>query len=301
MSATVGAFLGATAASGLLLVWRSARCADLGSRVLPQVRGPFASVIAVEPSLLSVITGVATSRLMGALDALFGAHQAHARLRHAGLDWSPERFRLEQLRWAALGMSAAAAIGIAKLASGAVLAPLAWLVLVGVGGLAGACLAEQRLAQRARRRQERIARELPTVAEMLAFSVAAGLSPGLALGRVAQRSRGDLGAELRRCSQAVDAGAPMAEALRDLGPRTGVAGVGRLAETIIIALERGTPLAEVLRAQAMDARAAGHRALMESVGRREILALLPVVFLILPVVVVIAVFPGLYGLTLHVA
>jgi tight adherence protein C len=37
-----------------------------------------------------------------------------------------------------------------------------------------------------------------------------------------------------------------------------------------VALERGTPLAEVLRAQAADVREAGKRRLLESGGRKEI-------------------------------
>jgi tight adherence protein C len=48
----------------------------------------------------------------------------------------------------------------------------------------------------------------------------------------------------------------------------------------------------------MDARAVGHRYLMESASKREIFALVPVVFLILPAVVVVAVFPGVIGLAL---
>ncbi len=60
-----------------------------------------------------------------------------------------------------------------------------------------------------------------------------------------------------------------------------------------MAVERGTPLAEVLRAQAQDVRETGRRALMESGGRKEVLMMVPVVFLILPVTVVFAVFPSI--------
>jgi tight adherence protein C len=66
---------------------------------------------------------------------------------------------------------------------------------------------------------------------------------------------------------------------------------------MIIALDRGTPLADVLRAQAGDVREAYKRALLEEGGRREIAMMLPVVFLIMPVTVIFALFPGFYGLT----
>ncbi len=67
-------------------------------------------------------------------------------------------------------------------------------------------------------------------------------------------------------------------------------GPGRVA--VAVAVERGSPLAEVLRAQAQDVREGGRRALMESGGRKEVLMMVPVVFLILPVTVLFAVFPS---------
>ena len=43
-------------------------------------------------------------------------------------------------------------------------------------------------------------------------------------------------------------------------------------------MKRGTPLAEVLRAQAQDAREEGRRALMEAGGRNDIAMIFPVIF-----------------------
>ena len=48
----------------------------------------------------------------------------------------------------------------------------------------------------------------------------------------------------------------------------------------------------MLRAQAVDVREAGRRALMEAGGRKEIAMMVPVVFLVLPVTVLFALFPG---------
>ncbi|MEJ5946191.1 type II secretion system F family protein [Pseudokineococcus basanitobsidens] len=68
--------------------------------------------------------------------------------------------------------------------------------------------------------------------------------------------------------------------------------------TVALAVERGTPLADVLRAQAQDVRDEGRRALLESGGRKEIAMMVPVVFLVLPITVAFAVFPGLAVLRL---
>jgi tight adherence protein C len=67
-----------------------------------------------------------------------------------------------------------------------------------------------------------------------------------------------------------------------------------------IAVQRGTPLADVLRAQATDVREMGRRTLLEAGGRKEIAMLVPVVFLVLPVTVIFALFPGFYSLQLAV-
>jgi tight adherence protein C len=82
-------------------------------------------------------------------------------------------------------------------------------------------------------------------------------------------------------------------ALERLANRSGLPGLARFAEGVAVAVERGTPLADVLRAQAQDVREQGRRALMESGGRKEVLMMVPVVFLILPVTVVFAAFPSL--------
>ena len=89
------------------------------------------------------------------------------------------------------------------------------------------------------------------------------------------------------------------EALARLADRTGVPALVRFVDGVAVAIERGTPLADVLRAQAADAREAGRRELLESGGRREIAMMVPVVFLILPMTVVFALYPGFFALHLY--
>ena len=69
---------------------------------------------------------------------------------------------------------------------------------------------------------------------------------------------------------------------------------------MIAALEHGAPLAAVLQAQAGDAREDAKRILIEQAGRKEILMLLPLVFLILPLSVFFAIYPGLFILRLGI-
>ena len=82
------------------------------------------------------------------------------------------------------------------------------------------------------------------------------------------------------------------QALQELADRTRIDSLSRFVDGLIVAIERGTPLADVLRAQAADVREAGKRALLEAGGKKEIGMMVPVVFLILPVTVLFALYPG---------
>jgi tight adherence protein C len=208
-----------------------------------------------------------------------------------------EQFRAEQVVWGAvggaLGLAVGLLVGVRHGASAAV--PV---LAVTVAGVLGGVLARDRwLTREVREREAHILAELPTIAELLALAVTAGEGPVGALDRVARMSGGELAHELRRALADARAGATLTAALDGIATRTSIPALARFVDGMVIAVERGTPLAEVLRAQAVDVREAGKRALLESGGRKEIAMMIPVVFLILPVTVLFALFPGYYGLT----
>ena len=138
-----------------------------------------------------------------------------------------------------------------------------------------------------------MAMELPDVAELLALAVSAGEGPVGALERIARTTNGELALDVRRTLAEARSGVPLAVALEHMAARTDEPSVARFAEGVAVALERGTPLAEVLRAQAQDARETARRELMETGGKKELGMMVPVVFLVLPVTVLFAIFPGL--------
>jgi tight adherence protein C len=147
-------------------------------------------------------------------------------------------------------------------------------------------------------RERQMLAEFPAVAELLALAVAAGEGPVSALDRVVTRAHGELSVELGRVLAEVRTGTPVSRALDDLAARSGLPVVARFAEAVAVALERGTPLADVMHAQAADVREAGRRALIETGARKEVLMMVPVVFLVLPVTVLFAFWPGMVGLRL---
>ena len=295
-----GAVLGFVLGLGLALVWAGLprhRRQGLAGRVLPYLRDtprpsrlldddrPVRGALGVVAAPLVRDLGRVVERVMG------GADTVRRRQLRAGLPADVDRFRAEQVLWGALGAVVGGVVGtLAVLLRGAGPVPVIGLVLVGAGlGVTGA---DYLLSRRAARREARMLMEFPTVAELLALAVGAGEGAVGALDRVCRLSRGELAGELRRCLADARAGANLPTALSGLADRTGLPSLRRFVDGVVIAVQRGTPLAEVLRAQAQDVREEGRRALMESGGRKEIAMMVPVVFLILPVTIVFAVFPG---------
>ena len=226
--------------------------------------------------------------------ARFGSSTADVRrrLERAGRTESVEQFRAAQVVWGVLGLAGGLACALSLAATrGAQPAPLVLLVLA--AGLTGVLARDYQLSREVTARESRLLAELPTVAELLALSVSAGEGAVGALERVVRTTRGELSGELATTLADARSGTPLTIALERLADRTGLPGLARFAEGVAVAVERGTPLADVLRAQAQDVREQSRRALMESGGRKEVLMMVPVVFLILPVTVVFAAFPSL--------
>lgn len=229
---------------------------------------------------------------------LGGGEDLRRRLTQAGAAIAPATFRGRQLGWALVGIAGGAVVLIALVLLGRMTAPVVLLPLLAGG--AAAIAYDMQLTARARARRTRLADELPTTLEFLALCLSAGEGFLDALRRVAAIGSGELTAELRHVVLAVGTGSPLAEALSEMASRLQLPGLSRAVDQVIAALEHGAPLAGVLHAQAGDAREDAKRTLIEQAGRKEILMLLPLVFLILPLSVLFAVWPGLFILRLGI-
>jgi tight adherence protein C len=306
-----GALLGAAGGAGLLLVLARVRAVgrtSLADRVLPYVRdlpqvGPRPA--APSPTATSPLVGAALAvygpLLRRAAEAvekvLGGATSVRRRVERAGLDLTVHDVRVQQVVWGLVAFGVAAAWGLLRTVGGGG-DVLAHALVCAAAFVTGVLVRDTWLTSQVRDRERRIVAEFPTVAELLALSVAAGESPVGALDRVVRRSGGELSRELGRVLAEIRTGEPVAQAFDRLAATTGVPVVARFAQGIAIAVERGTPLADVLHAQAADVREAGRRELIETAARREVLMMVPVVFLVLPVTVLFAFWPGLVGLSL---
>lgn len=305
----VGAALGAVAGGGLWLAVSSApplRRPRLEDRLAPYLRdAPRPSRLLADsrtltpfPTMERLLRPVLQDA-MRLLDRwLGGVTSVRRRLDQAGGARTVEQFRAEQVVWGGFGLLAGVVLSVLSVASGSRTPPLALLTACGLLTVLGVLARDRWLTREVSRREERLLAELPTVAELLALAVSAGEGPVGALERVTRISTGDLSRELGRALADARAGATLVRALDGVAARTSLPPLARFVDGIAIAVDRGTPLADVLRAQAVDVREAAKRALLESGGRREIAMMVPVVFFVLPVTVIFALFPGFYGLTL---
>jgi tight adherence protein C len=226
-----------------------------------------------------------------------GRGSLRRRLAALGSTTTVDEFRVEQVVWGALGLGCTVA---AAAATSAVAGRLDVFSVAGwcIGGLlAGVLGRDWWLSRQVHRRHQAMLAEFPVVAELLALAVTAGEGPTGAIERVARLAGGELAGDLSAALAHARAGMPLVQALEGLRNTTALDPLARFIDGIIVAVERGTPLADVLRAQAADVREAGKRALLESGGRREVAMMVPVVFLILPITVLFALFPGLVSIT----
>ncbi|HZC71995.1 MAG TPA: type II secretion system F family protein [Jatrophihabitans sp.] len=285
----VGAGLGFLATLGLIIAVRATpamRPIRLVDRIAPYVgdTSPPSRLLA-RPSATSAPFTVAR-RLFGPLlgeavrlleRVVGGSASVRRRLDGLGRRTTLDEFRIEQVVWGVAGMVLAALLTLgAGVLRGRVDPVL--VVLVALGGLvAGVLGRDWWLGRELERREQAMLSEFPVVADLLALAVVAGESPVDALERVCRLTGGELARDLDRALARARAGTPITKALSELAEQTTMESFARFLQGLVVAIERGTPLADVLRAQAVDVREVSKRALLEAGGRKEISMMVPVV------------------------
>lgn len=263
---------------------------SLGARAF--VRQRESSPLPVFGSIFGPIIGTARGALVRLLG---GSAVIERRLRQVGSPMTVDAFRSRQLTWAITGLAIGAILSIA-LVQVTVLPIAVHVVIVVMFGVGGFLARDYVLQRSAQSRLTRIAAELPIVLEFLTLSLSAGEGILDSFRRVSTTSRGELAVELGGVVSEVHSGTALGESLQHLADGIRLPELTRCTDQIIGALERGTPLAEVLRAQAQDTREQSKRTLLEIAGKKEVAMMLPLVFLILPVTIIFAIFPGIFVL-----
>ena len=159
-------------------------------------------------------------------------------------------------------------------------------------------LIDRQLTQDVKKRRELIEAEFPAIVEMLTLAIAAGETPMSAMLRIAQSADGALSKEFAIVIAGVRSGAPLNEALDSMGRRVKSVLIRRFVDALVTATLRGAPLVEVLSRHAVEARGNQRNRVMGAAGKAEISMMIPVVFLILPISILFALWPSLANLNL---
>ena len=144
--------------------------------------------------------------------------------------------------------------------------------------------------------RELIELEFPSVVELFAILLAGSMSPATALLRISERTTGEFASVLRDSVSEIQEGANFSQALDVVSSRVQSPMVRRFCDSLTIAIERGSPLLDVVHRQVEEVRQQQRSKLLESAGKAEIGLMIPVVFLILPVSVLFALWPSYFAL-----
>jgi tight adherence protein C len=219
-----------------------------------------------------------------------------ARLKQLGRDSEAdyENFRLAQLTLVTLLVATTTFAFFFQLIS------LGLYLFLSVSGALVVTLGlERNLSNRCKSRMQKIESEFPSLIEMLTLAAGAGESPISSLKRISLRAHGHLAREISEVIKSVEHGTPFSLALDAMSHRIGSTSVRRFVDSMIISLSRGTSLVETLSHNVQESRNHERVRLLTAAGKSEINMMIPVVFLILPVSILFALFPSITALNFY--
>lgn len=157
---------------------------------------------------------------------------------------------------------------------------------------------ENGLSREVKSHRESIESDFPAIVEALTLSLSAGESPLTSMQRISSRGVGALAHEFSTVITSVTEGVPFATALDSMGRRVTSVAVRRFVDSVVIAITRGAPLIDVLHSHAQEARDYQRNRVLSAASKAELSMMIPVVFLILPISILFALWPSLSNLNL---
>jgi tight adherence protein C len=135
--------------------------------------------------------------------------------------------------------------------------------------------------------------QIPDFLDLFSVALSSGESVYSALSRVVPRMTGSVANEFENLLTALNLGSDFEAELIQMNTRNASNPLGEVANRLLQANRRGTPLAQMLISQAAFVRSDLQNQLLKLSGRNETRMLIPLVFLILPVTILFAIFPSL--------
>ncbi|MEY4559369.1 MAG: hypothetical protein RLZ82_384 [Actinomycetota bacterium] len=135
--------------------------------------------------------------------------------------------------------------------------------------------------------------QLPDFLDLFSVALSSGESVHSALSRVVPRMHGVVASEFEQLLLALELGSDFESELTQMSIRNSNNPLSEVANRLLLAIRRGSPIAQLLSNQAAFVRNDLHNQMLKQSGRNETRMLIPLVFLILPVTILFAIFPSL--------
>ena len=128
--------------------------------------------------------------------------------------------------------------------------------------------------------------------------MSAGETPLTAMERISNRASGMIAREFHKVILQVRAGRAFHLALDEIGRGFDSILIRRFVDSLIIATLRGAPVIDVLQRHAQEASESQRNRVLGAAAKAEISMMIPVVFLILPISILFALWPSLTNLNI---
>ena len=177
--------------------------------------------------------------------------------------------------------------------------PFPFMAVLSIGIAAATYLyLDRTLTTAVKNQRSSIEAEFPAIIEMLTLAISAGESPLAAFKRITENSHGHLSVRFRLVIARVHQGIPFHTALDLMGRDLNSSLVRKFIDSMVNAMVRGAPITEILVRHAQEARDHQRNRVLAAAGKAEISMMIPVVFLILPISILFALWPSLTNLNL---
>ena len=165
---------------------------------------------------------------------------------------------------------------------------------LGFGIWVGWTLPMTLVTRRARKRFEKIERDIPELIDLLVVTIEAGLGFNGSLQITSAKMQGPLGDELRLTLQEQRMGLSISQALGNLLVRCDTPSIRSFVRSVLQGETLGVSIGQIMRSLALEMRKRRRAAAEERAQKAPIKLLFPLVFLIFPCMFIVLLFPAVY-------
>jgi tight adherence protein C len=170
------------------------------------------------------------------------------------------------------------------------------VLLVAAGAALGWQMPAVVIRGRGTRRLDEIDKDLPELIDLLIATVEAGMGFGGSLKLVADRLPGALGDEVRLTIRQQNLGISTTEALEDMLERCDSLSMRSFVRTVVRGESLGLSISPILRELTVDMRRRRRQATQERMHKAPVKVLFPLMFLIMPALMIVLMYPAAYSL-----